>query len=309
MPVVIRSTLLALICLTLIASDDAFAQLSIPGGGSAALRERGILGRLGSRLDARQNRLDRTAANKEREPAPGPAGGPQANTGQPEKAPELNRLPGQPTAPGQPPAGGPRVGGRDADPIRRAQYAVPGSENSPGGVQPAAATTPLPPNRLPYTGPGVSLRLPTDLAGEVNYLVDDAEHMVIGSGEEQHLRAKGGYEIRFSRGIDDSGRSYGEARYTITEGNYRFAVTDKGWELFREADAPRTALSPASETLRTLVPEPLGPSELSEIRHKPPIDTEPARSQEATAQVAPATSEVLPTPTPTPTLRSILERE
>lgn len=118
-------------------------------------------------------------------------------------------------------------------------YAVgpqaPASNALPSGVRPASASAPV--NRLPYNGPGVLIRLPRTIPGEVNYLVDDSEHLIVHSGENQLLRLKGSYEVRFSRGVTGEGRSYGEARYTITEGVYRFDVSANGWELYREGEA------------------------------------------------------------------------
>ncbi len=60
---------------------------------------------------------------------------------------------------------------------------------------------------------------------------------MVHSGEDQLLRLKGSYEVRFSRGVTEEGRSFGEARYTITEGVYRFDVSADGWELYREGEA------------------------------------------------------------------------
>lgn len=332
MQLLIRPALLAAICLSLIATDSVSAQVSPPGG-SAALRDRGILGRLGARRDARRERLSRPAPNDPRGPetdparnAPGPgpqARNPQARTGEPERAPDLDGIPAGQLPPGS---------------LRSAQYAAPAGNNlginpaaiDPAGrIQPASATTPVPPNRVPYTGPGVSLRVPDGIPGEVKFLIDDAQPLTIRSGEQERLRTKGRYQIRFSRGIDDSGRAYGEARYTITEGTYRFAVTEKGWELYRETEGPagqpletevaetevaetevpQSLLIRPAEVSQTpvvpepLIPEPLAPSELSELRHNEPLElgeqVEPIEQPES-AQ---------PQTLPSPTLRSILERE
>lgn len=294
-----RSAWLAVTCLSLMVVDNVSAQVA-PLGGNAAVRDRGILGRLGSRFEARRDRFERPAPPAPRRPVPEAAlqgaRGPQRPTGEPERAPELERSPAGPP---------------DASVVRSAQYATPGYAASAGDAQLASGATPLPPNRLPYKGSGVSLRLPADIPGEVNYVIDDSQQMLIGSGEEQHLRAKGRYEIRFSRGIDDTGRSYGEARYTITEGAYRFAVTEKGWELYRQSDEPETfsipsrETLPSSESLQPVVPDPLGPSELSELRRSEPIAN--GESVAPVEQVESTESETLPTPTPG--LRSILERE
>ncbi|MGN6546717.1 MAG: hypothetical protein ACTHK7_16805 [Aureliella sp.] len=326
MQLLIRPALLAAICLSLIATDSVSAQVSPPGG-SAALRDRGILGRLGARRDARRERLSRPAPPQpENDPARNPqARNPQARPGEPERAPDLDGVPG-PLPPGA---------------LRSAQYAAPAGNNlginsaaiDPAGrIQPASATTPVPPNRVPYTGSGVSLRVPDGIPGEVKFLVDDGQPLTIRSGEQERLRTKGRYLIRFSRGIDDSGRSYGEARYTITEGAYRFAVTEKGWELYRESEAPESdvletvvaenevaenevaenevpqssLIRPAQVSQTPVVPEPLAPSELSELRHNEPLKPgEQGEQVEPIERPEPAQPQTLPTPT----LRSILERE
>lgn len=92
----------------------------------------------------------------------------------------------------------------------------------------------VPVNALPYKGPGVTIVLPEATGGEVSYLLDGAEHGSIRAGEERKLAKKSAYEIRFSRGRTAEGKDHGEARYTISEGTYHFAVTDRGWELLRQ---------------------------------------------------------------------------
>jgi len=84
--------------------------------------------------------------------------------------------------------------------------------------------------------------MPAELNASVNYLIDGARDGEIRSGEEQLLREKGSYEIRFSRGETPDGRDLGEAKYSITEGSYRFAVTPKGWDLFREREVDNASL-------------------------------------------------------------------
>lgn len=100
----------------------------------------------------------------------------------------------------------------------------------------------LKPNVIPYTGSGVKILMPSNIDASVNYLIDGIQDGEIRSGEEQMLRRKGSYEIRFSRGETPDGRDLGEALYTITEGNYRFAVTEQGWDLLRERDADAESL-------------------------------------------------------------------
>lgn len=108
-----------------------------------------------------------------------------------------------------------------------------------GYVAPASASafvpSPMGDDRN-YDGPGVAIRLPADARGVVNYLVDDVENNAVRPGQQQVLDSKGSYVIRYSRGVTADGRSFGESRYTVTEGRYRFDLTDTGWELYRETE-------------------------------------------------------------------------
>ncbi len=101
----------------------------------------------------------------------------------------------------------------------------------------------------------------------MNYLVDDTEHLIVHSGEDQLLRLKGSYEVRFSRGVTSEGRSYGEARYTITEGVYRFDVSANGWELYREGEA--RDVERAIAEARERADEARRQDELATMRDKP----------------------------------------
>ena len=98
----------------------------------------------------------------------------------------------------------------------------------------------LTPNSLPYKGRGVKLILPQDVGGEVTYQLDGKQEAMIQSGQEQLLANKGSYIISFSRGESDDGRDFGNARYSLIEGTYRFAVTEKGWDLLKERDVDST---------------------------------------------------------------------
>ena len=188
---------------------------------------------------------------------------------------------------------------------------------APSEVRQASGSAPV--NRLPYNGPGVLVRLPRTVSGEVNYLVDDSEHLVVHSGEDQLLRLKGSYEVRFSRGVTSEGQSYGEARYTITEGVYRFDVSANGWELYREGEARDVAPAVAEAQKRAeeaqrqqeLVADeeaerdssdPLPP--LLAPREKQPASGEEKNEKPSTpppSPAPPASEETLPAP------RSILE--
>lgn len=104
-------------------------------------------------------------------------------------------------------------------------------------------------NSLPYTGPGVTIRLEPQVGGSVNYLIDGKESATIQAGQQQTLTSKGSFEIRFSRGAAPNGQSFGEARYALGEGTYFFTVTERGWDLLRDPAQPtpaETQVQPAS---------------------------------------------------------------
>lgn len=126
----------------------------------------------------------------------------------------------------------------------------PGYSVSPGYtvVSPAVSNsvnvTSLKPNSLPYNGRGVKIILPADVGGVVSYLIDGVQESEIKSGQEQLLARKGSYEVRFSRGEDEAGRDFGIARYTVTEGTYRFVVNENGWDLQRDRDSGTKMVAP-----------------------------------------------------------------
>ena len=177
-----------------------------------------------------------------------------------------------------------------------------------------SATSILVPAPARYDGPGVTIRLPKDSRSVVNYLVDEVESNAIRPGEQQVLDSKGSYIVRYSRGVTADGRSFGESRYTITEGLYRFELTATGWELYRESDAnlaPPNRLDFADSQVNDR--RFIEPSSQSELRRAPstqPLATQPLATQPL-AKVNPdltpsqpvASEEVLPAPKP----RSILE--
>lgn len=228
MPLFTRTLLVACLCAFVVPTDIAFAQL--------LQRDRGPLSRIGSRRDERFSRNVPPPANT-RAPAPAAA---SRNPGQ--QAPVNSLAPNGANTPNR--NGQMNAAQRDAA-VRSANYARSAEqERETAELASATGTVGLsaPPNRLPYAGSGVLVRLPADLPGELNYLVDEGEHLVIHSGEDQLLKLKGSYEVRFSRGVTADGRNFGEARYTITEGVYRFAVTEKGWELYRETESVADAM-------------------------------------------------------------------
>jgi hypothetical protein len=81
-----------------------------------------------------------------------------------------------------------------------------------------------PPGRA-ADGASVTLINPRESGGPVRFLLNGRES-VLRPGETQQLSADRTWLIEFHRGGD-----FGEARYTLTSGAYRFRVTGRGWEL------------------------------------------------------------------------------
>ena len=178
---------------------------------------------------------------------------------------------------------------------------------SAAGAVMAASANALVPNPVRYDGPGVAIRLPKDSPGVVSYLVDDVESNAILPGEQQVLDSKASYIVRYSRGVTVDGRSFGESRYTISEGRYRFELTETGWELYRESDfdlpvapANRLNLSESQVAGRPAKDEPFLEFD-AKSRHILP--TESLATEQPVASEPIASEEVLPAPKP----RSILE--
>ncbi len=179
--------------------------------GARSERDRGLLGRASERREDRLNRNapqpppanPNAARGPGQPPQPGQAGGPLSQNA-------ANRLP--PANPNSPGAAGANsattlnrnnanaVGGLNpASPqVRSAYFADPSGAAANNAVNAASAMNPAnvpgpvvnntaaPANRLPYTGPGVMIRLPRDVGGEVNYLVDNVEHLLVHAARSKY---------------------------------------------------------------------------------------------------------------------------
>lgn len=172
---------------------------------------------------------------------------------------------------------------------------------------------------LAYNGPGVVIRLPSDSPSPVNYLVDEIESNSIRPGDQQVLDDKRSYIVRYSRGVTADGRSFGESRYTVSEGRYRFELTKTGWELYREGEinpiqAPPNSLDIGALDIGALDSESLefassGSLEITNSRVKDALLVPEPSPQSDLLPLQPAAKEpesieeVLPAPKP----RSILE--
>jgi hypothetical protein len=101
-----------------------------------------------------------------------------------------------------------------------------------------------------YTGPGVGIHNPTEHT--INFTLDGEKEMTAGPGETVRLTEFADYQISFDRGDN-----FGTATYTVYEGLYEFAQTDRGWELYRQKDDAdaRTAERPMTPDYQSEAPE------------------------------------------------------
>jgi len=92
---------------------------------------------------------------------------------------------------------------------------------------PIGTGTPVPSTAAPPVVGGVVLQAPADDAHQIAYLVNGDPFSMKG-GSFQELPAGARWLVEFDRGGE-----FGAARYTLTDGSYRFTPTDKGWELYQ----------------------------------------------------------------------------
>jgi hypothetical protein len=78
--------------------------------------------------------------------------------------------------------------------------------------------------------PDVVLLNPTRNGGPVNYTLNETR-CTMAAGFHQKLPGERAWIIEFDRG-----GSFGTARYSLTPGKYAFAVSERGWELFRRTN-------------------------------------------------------------------------
>ena len=103
-----------------------------------------------------------------------------------------------------------------------------GYQGGYGAAAPPAAANVLP-GAAAATGP-VKLSNPKENSVALNYTLNGRSYS-IQPGYSQALGAGSVWEIQFDRG-----GSFGQARYTLSSGTYRFKATDKGWDLYRKSN-------------------------------------------------------------------------
>lgn len=78
---------------------------------------------------------------------------------------------------------------------------------------------------------------PATTASPISYQLDSSP-FTMDAGASQELTGKPSWLIEFERGGEN-----GRARYTLTDGAYHFAMTERGWELYADT-APATPTEP-----------------------------------------------------------------
>jgi hypothetical protein len=129
-------------------------------------------------------------------------------------------------------------------------YAQP-SYSQPTYVQPSTQYA-----SARYEGPGVAIHNSTK--APIHFALENGRNLTVNPGETQRLMDRGQFVVSFDRGGE-----FGNARYTLVEGEYSFTPTDRGLELYRQQSdnvvtqpmsepANRTAERPQTEAPRIL---------------------------------------------------------
>lgn len=97
---------------------------------------------------------------------------------------------------------------------------------------------------IPYTGPGIVINFKGEGdANAIKYRLDDKWDFEMKAGEKQKLPEKATRVIEFDRGGD-----FGVARYTLSEGNYDFHLTPKGWDIWKLPTASVSVAKPEDQS-------------------------------------------------------------
>lgn len=103
-------------------------------------------------------------------------------------------------------------------------------------AQPRGARSPV----AQPAGDGLPIKIvnPSDAGGAIRYSLNEYDY-AIEPGQSQTLVNDRPWTITFDRGGD-----YGTARYSLSSGTYTFAPTDKGWQVYHDADVSKLKLVP-----------------------------------------------------------------
>lgn len=124
-----------------------------------------------------------------------------------------------------------RNGGQFVPPSRVVVVPAPGQVANPN----RRIGRTVPRNALPVVTKQITVLNPEANGADVTFLADE-EVVALKSGYFSKMETRSKLTIEFDRGGE-----FGSARYTLTEGTYRFDVTERGWELFKVKDEPNVA--------------------------------------------------------------------
>jgi hypothetical protein len=131
--------------------------------------------------------------------------------------------------------------------------------------------------QLTYRGSGVRIRMPDTLDDKVTLVIDNGSTLSIRGGQEKHLKDRGAFLVRFSRGQTDDGTDAGEAQLSVFEGVYWIIPTELGLDLVRQEEIEFAGASIPNQAGSSKVPaRSLASRLLDPIRTLPiPLDTNP----------------------------------
>jgi hypothetical protein len=170
---------------------------------------------------------------------------------------------------------------RAADPV----------ENVWAKASPVQAYGSAPANRMPGQAAAVQLHNDASTGTDVHFLLDGQEQ-TLSSGQTLDLSGDRPHLIEFN-----SGGNYGDLRFTLYQGLYKFKVMPEGWALFKASSDPSMAG-------RSMAPGAQSPGTRTQVQrgYTPPMPAEDLRTRrmavrsEGTAQ--PQGTRPLNTPQP-----------
>lgn len=87
-------------------------------------------------------------------------------------------------------------------------------------------------------GKPIKIVSPKENVAQIRYSLNEHNY-TIEPGQTQNLTNDRDWIISFDRGLGN-----GMVEYTLASGTYRFTMTDKGWEVYRDKDAVAPATPP-----------------------------------------------------------------
>jgi hypothetical protein len=117
-------------------------------------------------------------------------------------------------------------------------------ENAWQSASPVQVYGTAPSNRMPGQGAPIQLLNDPEAGGEVYFLLDGQEQS-LKPGETMDLSADRPHTVEFN-----TGGNFGDVKFTLYQGQYKFKVMPEGWALFKSSGGSSVAgRAPATGTL------------------------------------------------------------